>query len=117
MPPPPDSHRPILLVWAAAYVVHLIMTAANLAASPIIDRIPYHTSALSGHAWILLAILGLHKHVVHALVATLWAPDLQDSCYIMFKKKLAMFLYMSVTSLRIHHMREHFQHSNETISQ
>ena len=63
------------------------------------------------------AILGMHKHVVHALVATLWAPDLQDSCYIMFKKKLAMFLYMSVTSLRIHHMREHFQHSNETISQ
>ena len=126
MPPPPDSHRRILLVWAAAYVVHLIMTAANLAASPIIDRIPYHTSALSGHAWVLELLnghpdrikneLGMRKHVFHTLVAALRASGLQDSRYIMLEEKLAIFLYMSVTGLRIRHVGERFQHSNETIS-
>lgn len=126
MPPPPDSNRRILLVWAAAYVVHLVMSAATLSASSILDRIPYHTSALSGHAWVVELLnghpdrikneLGMRKHVFHVLVAALQTCGLQDSRYINLEEKLAIFLYMSVTGLRICHVGERFQHANETIS-
>ena len=90
MPPYPPQNRCLLLVWAAAYAVHLVMAAVTLAVNPLLDRIPYHTSALSqGHAWVLELInghpdrikteLGMRKHVFHALVAALRACGLQDS--------------------------------------
>ncbi|KAI0759073.1 hypothetical protein C8Q74DRAFT_1221647 [Fomes fomentarius] len=54
-------------VWAAAYVVHLVMSAATLSASSILDRIPYHTSALSGHAWVLELLNGHPDHIKNEL--------------------------------------------------
>ncbi|KIN97258.1 hypothetical protein M404DRAFT_160930, partial [Pisolithus tinctorius Marx 270] len=37
--------------------------------------------------------------------------------FVLLEEQLAIFLYMSVTGLTIRHVSEHFQWSNETISQ
>ncbi|KIN95067.1 hypothetical protein M404DRAFT_115192, partial [Pisolithus tinctorius Marx 270] len=37
--------------------------------------------------------------------------------FVSLEEQLATFLYMSVTGLTIRHISEHFQWSNETISQ
>ncbi len=126
MPRPLDPTRRMLLVWASAYIVHLIMAAVTLTVTPLLENIPYHTSALSGHGWVMELLnghpdrikneLGMRKHVFHALVAALRASGLQDSRHISLNEKVAIFLYMSVTGLRIRAVGERFQHANETIS-
>ena len=126
MPPPLDSARRMLLVSASAYVVHTIMAAVTITVTPLLESIPYHTSALSGHAWVMELLdghpdrikneLGMRKHVFHALVAALRASRLQDSRHLSLNQKVAIFLYMSVTGMRIRNVGEHFQHANETIS-
>lgn len=102
------------------------MVAVALSMTAITDRIPYHNSALSGHGWVqellnghpdrIKTELGMRKHVFLALVAALRACGMQNSRHISLEEKLAIFLYMSVTGLRIRHVGERFQHANETIS-
>ncbi|TFK82768.1 hypothetical protein K466DRAFT_460346, partial [Polyporus arcularius HHB13444] len=92
------------LVWASAYIVHLIMAAVTLTVTPLLENIPYHTLALSGHGWVMELLnghpdcikneLGMRKHVFHALVAALRASGLQDSRHISLNEKVAIFLYM-----------------------
>ncbi|KIK21682.1 hypothetical protein PISMIDRAFT_84612, partial [Pisolithus microcarpus 441] len=41
----------------------------------------------------------------------------ENSQFVSLEEQLAIFLYMSITGLTIRHVGEHFQHSNETISQ
>ena len=87
---------------------------------------PYHTSILSGYAWVqellhghperIRTELGVHKEVFLALVDELQLMGHGDTRNVTLQEQLAIFLYMSVTGLSIRHVGERFQHANGTIS-
>ena len=87
---------------------------------------PYHTSILSGYAWVqellhghpkrIRTELGVHKEVFLALVEELQSMGHEDTKNVTLQEQLAIFLYISVTGLSIHHAGEQFQHANATIS-
>jgi hypothetical protein len=87
---------------------------------------PYHTSTLTGRAWVLELLAGhpdhiccelsMHKYVFYSLITQLWAYDHTDSRFISLEEQLAIFLYSCVTGLTIWHVGEWFQRSNDTIS-
>ena len=86
---------------------------------------PYHTSLLSGYAWVqelqghpehICTELGVHKDVFHALVRELQSMGHSDMKYVTLEEKLAIFLYTAVTGLSICHVGERFQCANGTIS-
>lgn len=101
--------------------------AALVYSAPLFDKIPYHTSILSGEGWVQELInghpdrikteLGMRLHVFQRLVATLQACGVYQSRCLSVEEQVAIFLYMSVTGLSIRHVGERFQHANETISQ
>jgi hypothetical protein len=115
-----------LLLLGAAGAAHATMGLVIDYASSLYDKTPYHTSALSGAAWVsellnghpecIRCELGIHKHVFHHLIVRLLAAGIVPSQDVSIEEKLAIFLYMSVTGLTIHHVREQFQHANGTIS-
>jgi hypothetical protein len=109
--------------------IYLLMKTAEAVveyASPLYDKTPYHTSALSGEAWVRELInghpkrirceLGVHLPVFNALVEELSAMGLRPSRTVTCEEKISIFLYKSVTGLSIEHVGERFQHSNDTIS-
>jgi hypothetical protein len=87
---------------------------------------PYHTSILSGYAWLQELLhghperihteLGVHKEVFHALIRSLRSMGHGDTRYVTLEEQLAIFLYISVTGLSIRHVGERFQRANGTIS-
>jgi hypothetical protein len=87
---------------------------------------PYHTSILSGYAWVqellnghperIRTELGVHKEVFYALIEELRSMGHENTRYVTLEEQLAMFLYMSVTGLSIRHVGERFQRANWTIS-
>jgi len=90
------------------------------------DRQPYHTSLLSGEAWVQELIhghpkrirseLGVQKHVFQELIFTLRHLGHRDSKYITLEEQVSIFLYTCVTGLTSGHVGERFQHTGETIS-
>ena len=108
---------------------YLLMKAAQAIveyATPLYDKIPYHTSALSGEAWVLELLnghlkhirckLAVHKHVFDALIKELSTMGLTPSRNVTSEEKLSIFLYKCVTGLSVEHVGECFQRSNDTIS-
>jgi hypothetical protein len=87
---------------------------------------PYHTSILSGYAWLqellhghpdrICTELGVHKEVFHALIRELQSMGHEDTRYVTLDEQLAIFLYTSVTGLSVRHVGERFQRANGTIS-
>jgi hypothetical protein len=89
---------------------------------------PYHTSVLSGEAWVqeLLARhpkriwneLGLHRSTFTLLIKAIKAPavSLQSSCHVSIEEQLLIFLYTAVTGMSCTHIGEHFQRSSDTIT-
>lgn len=87
---------------------------------------PYHTSILSGYAWLqellrghperIRTELGVHKEVFYALIRELQSMGHGDTKYVTLEEQLAIFLYTSVTGLSIRHVGERFQRANGTIS-
>ena len=87
---------------------------------------PYHTSILSGYAWLqemlhghpehICTEFGVHKEVFHALIRELQSMGHGDTKYVTLEEQLAIFLYTLVTGLSIWHVGEQFQHANGTIS-
>lgn len=94
--------------------------------TPYLDKEPYHTSILSGFAWVQELLnghperikneLGMRKHVFLALVQELQDSGLDDSKFITLKEQTAIFLYTCVTGLKSRHVAERFQHSHTTIT-
>ena len=116
---------------------HTILIAITLQLSlllPTITRLihryymkePYHTSILSGYAWLqellhghperIRTELGVHKEVFHVLIGELRSMGHGDTKYVTLEEQLAIFLYTSVTGLSIRHVGERFQRANGTIS-
>ena len=79
---------------------------------------PYHTSILSGYAWLqellhghsehIRTELGVHKDVFHALIRELWSMGHNDTRYMTLEEQLAIYLDTSVTGLSICHVGERF---------
>lgn len=89
-------------------------------------REPYHTSALTGAAWVMELLLGHRKRirtelgvsheVFSKLIEELQGMGYMETRYVTLEEQLAIFLYMCVTGNTIRHTGERFQRSNETIS-
>ena len=87
---------------------------------------PYHTSILSGYAWVqellnghperIRTEFGVHKEVFRSLIEELQSMGHGDTRYVTLDEQLAIFLYMSVTGLTVWHVGERFQRANATIS-
>lgn len=110
-----------------ALLVSTIVAAATVLQSLYPrDPIPYHTSILTGEAWVLELMrghpkrihceLGVHLHVFQALLSELRRMGHGNSRYVTLEEQLAIFLYCCVTGLTIRHVGERFQRANETIS-
>ncbi|KAF7309310.1 Nuclease harbi1-like [Mycena indigotica] len=130
LPRLPDARRTRTL--AALLAAHLLQLLAYM--SMLYDAsmaravpVPYHTSALSGQAWVdelyhsqhpdrILCELGVRRHIFNILISELRWMGYTESRHISLEEKLAIFLYTCVTGLSIRHVGERFQHSNETIS-
>lgn len=90
------------------------------------NKLPYHTSALSGLAWLqellnghpdrIKTELGIHKELFEKLVKTLEEIGHQGSHFVSLKEQVAIYLYMCITGLSVRHVSELFQRSNETIA-
>ena len=117
--------RKALLIIVVS-MLHSAWLAVTLYASTWYWKQPYHTSALSGEAWVnelifghperIRTCLGMRVHVFLALVSELRLHGLKDSRYVTLKEKVAIFLYVCVTGLSVEHVGERFQRSNDTIS-
>lgn len=100
--------------------------AAVAFGTPLYGKVPYHTSALSGDAWVRELIeghpkrirceLGVHLPVFKALIEELRAMGIGKSRNVTLREKLAIFLYKSVTGLSVEHVGERFQRSNDVVS-
>jgi hypothetical protein len=121
-----NQDRHTRLIQAAAIVVNLIVQATLFYGTPQFDRIPYHTSVLTGAAWVaelmaghperIRCELGVHLHVFRILVAYLQVIGVKHSRSVMLEEQVAIFLYRCTTGLSIRHVGERFQRSNDTIS-
>lgn len=121
-----DATRLRRLLALAYYYFTTIAFLAILYATPGYWAQPYHTSSLSGQAWVQELIaghpdriyteLGMRLHVFTAFVFELRMCGLSDSRYITLEEKAAIFLYSCVTGLSVRHVGERFQRSNDTIS-
>jgi hypothetical protein len=131
MPPNSDKTRTALqqqVLTATTYFLHMIGAAAVLYQEPNYWKQPYHTSALSGQAWVeelmtghpdrIFHELGMRLHVFLAFVANLQLLCGFDTSRrgVTVEEQAAIFLYACVTGLSVRHLGERFQHSNETIS-
>ena len=113
---------------ATSYFLHTIGIAAVLYADANYWKQPYHTSALSGEAWVnelihghpdrIFTELGMRLHVFMSFVAHLQIHGgLTVSKHgVSVEEQAAIFLYTCVTGLSVRHVGERFQRSNETIS-
>jgi hypothetical protein len=109
-----------------ALIIISLVSAVQFYSQGHFDRQAYHTSALTGHAWVIELLtghpdrirteLGVHLHVFEALVDALRRLGCSDSRGVGLEEQLAIFLYMTVTGLTIRHVGERFQHANATIS-
>jgi len=107
-------------------MVSTIITAAMEAASGLYDKKAYHTSLLSGHAWVqellnghpgrIRCELGVSHQVFNLLLSDLRGMGYKDSRYVTLEEQLAVFLYTCVTGLSTRHVGERFQRANSTIA-
>jgi hypothetical protein len=91
------------------------------------DKIPQHTSVLSGRQWVqrleyendncMKEILGMRKHVFQKFVQVLEEKGaLSRTRRLEPKEQAAIFLYFAVTNASNRKMAKRFQHSGATIS-
>jgi hypothetical protein len=120
------ERRRLFMVRAAAIAVNVAVQATIIYSASNYDRIPYHTSALTGAAWVtelmnghperIRCELGVHLHVFKIIIEYLKVIGHTNSREVFLEEQLAIFLYRCTTGLSIRHVGERFQHSNETIS-
>jgi hypothetical protein len=90
------------------------------------EKIPYHTSTLTGQAWVLELMTGHPDRIWHNLGVNLEVFEellqvLQENGFarsrngVAVEEQLAIFLYTCVTGLSTRHVGERFQQSPDTI--
>ena len=78
------------------------------------DPVPYHTSILSGHQWVMELIashpkcirteLGMNKEVFLQLISELCVQGCSDTKNVTLEEQLTIFLYICVTGLMVQHV-------------
>lgn len=120
-----DRMRRLMLILCLAVTQVLIYYQQMFLSSR--ERVPYHTSALSGEAWVLELITGhpdriqhnlgvslnVFDSLLHILRANGFAPSRNG---VSVEEQLAIFLYTCVTGLSTRLIGERFQRSSDTIS-
>jgi hypothetical protein len=116
-----DSEESLILITASA-----VREAVLEYSSSFYNKQDYHTSALSGHAWVLELLsghpkriqceLGVRLHVFQKLLTTLRQQGFQDTREVTLEEQMSIFLYMCVTGLTVRHVGERFQRANNTIT-
>ncbi|CAK5267042.1 unnamed protein product [Mycena citricolor] len=121
MPPPQRTLQEIVrmrVILLAASFFMLIQMAVTTYASPLYGKQDYHTSALTGHAWVMELLnghpdrirteLGMRKEVFLLLIQQLQiVTGLSDSRYVSIKEQVAIFLYMSGDAALLGHVTMH----------
>jgi hypothetical protein len=110
---------------AAAVVTAVCQAAIDLVIADI-NRMPYHTSILSGEAWVQELLtghprrirneLGVSRETFLTLVENLRGIGIRSSRYVTIEEQVSIFLYTAVTGLSSVHVGERFQRSPGTIS-
>ena len=121
-----DLRRDRLIILLSTIMIQLVYYYNLLFLTPTAP-IPFHTSILTGKAWVLELLnghpdrmwisLGVSVQVFQQLVDMLTQHcSFTHSCNgIYVEEQLAIFLYTAVMGLSSWHVGERFQHSNETI--
>lgn len=120
-----DSTMRRRLLQLVGLLISIILTALPALLQPTEPR-PYHTSVLTGDAWVVELLighperirceLGVHRQVFIELVSVLRQMGHSNSRLVSLEEQLAIFLYTCVTGMTVRHVGERFQRSNETIS-
>src|SRR5271155_96584 len=110
----------------AGLIVSIVISAVINILQPLHVKRLYHTSALTGEAWVLELLcghpnqirteLGVSLDIFNALIQELRDFGYTSSRHVSLEEQLAIFLYMCVTGLTIRHVGERFQRSNDSIS-
>jgi hypothetical protein len=128
---PPDDHDPPLLQQQRLRFMRHCVTTLYLMIASLLGALrappqPFHTSILTGEAWVAELLLGHPNHILFSLgvsrdtflelIAVMRQHELTDSRHVSLEEQLAIFLHASVTGLTTQHLAERFQRSNETIT-
>ena len=122
-----EHERRRRLVFLLAMVITHITFYYKLLFLSKHEKIPYHTSILTGGEWILELLsghpdriktsLGVSHDVFDALVQVMKEDGFKDSRHgISVEEQLGIFLHTAVTGLSTRYVAERFQHSPTTIS-
>jgi hypothetical protein len=117
----------LVITMFSTYVFPQLFQIINSYYNRYYDKEPYHTSVLSGRAWVeelldghperIKTELGLSKEAFIALRSELRAHGHTDSRNgVTLEEQMAIFLYTSVTGLSVRHVGERFQRANATIT-
>jgi hypothetical protein len=76
-----QNHHLQAILFTAGAFIHALITGAIAFAKPLFNKIPYHTSILTGEGWVLELLnghpkrmhteLGVHCHVFRHLISAL----------------------------------------------
>ena len=125
---PDDLEGHIILVSALAGIVFLVYARECIALYALcFDKVPRHTSALSGQDWIDELVaghdgwfyneLGMRKHVFWSLLSVLRNDaGLRDTWHVSSEEQLTIFLHYVHRGLSNRALQERFQRSPDTIS-
>jgi hypothetical protein len=113
----------IIITIVIAQVTHLY----HLLFLSCTERIPYHTSILTGQAWVYELISGHPDRIKHNFGIVLQIFDellavlnrhsfVQSLNGVTVSEQLGIFLYTCVTGLSSRHVGERFQRSPDTIT-
>jgi hypothetical protein len=110
---------------SSATVIFAACQAVIELVTPVINCTPYHTSILSGEAWVQELLtgypmwirneLGVNRQTFFTLVQTLQDIGIQSSHYVTIEEQVSIFLYTVITGLSSTHVGECFQWSPGTI--
>jgi hypothetical protein len=109
-----------IVVAQVTHLYHLLFLSRT-------ERIPYHTSILTGQAWVYELISGHPDRIRHNFGVDLQIFDellavlnrhgfVQSRNGVSVSEQLGIFLYTCVTGLLSHHVGERFQRSPDTIT-
>jgi len=120
-----DTRRRVALM--AGITAILGGYAAAIACASRFEKVPQHTSILSGQQWVdelreghagrFKNELGMSKHVFEKLLELLKKDGgLKDTRYVSAEEQLAIFLHFAHRALPNRGLQERFQRSGDTIS-
>lgn len=122
-----DDYTKRRLAVAVGATVAVAGAAAVSTYASHFEKVPQHTSILSGQQWVDELIeghpgrfkneMGMNKRVFNKLLEVLKEyGGLNDTRYVSAEEQLAIFLHFAHRALSNRGLQEHFQRSGDTIS-